>query len=87
MGAALATVVTHVVFTHVVSFWPERGHVYSVNNNNGTFLSVVDNTDGFTVLHEWIPLGCATSPSVTRTLDKGVRLEFYCEDFGELVLV
>ncbi len=82
MGAALATV----VFTHVVSVWPERGHVYSVDNN-GTFISVVDNTAGFTVLLEWIPLGCATSPSVTRTLDGGVRLEFYCEDFGESVLV
>jgi len=69
--------------THTVSFRPERGHVYDVHNN-GTLLTVTDDTTDYTVLHEWIPIGCIPSPYAMRTLGGDVLLEFQC---GETVWV
>jgi len=83
MGATLATAaaLVHAVHNtvHSVSFHPERGHVYDVHNN-GTLVTVTDDTTGHTVLREWIPIGCAPSPYALRTLDGDVKLEFQCDE-------
>lgn len=84
MGSALAALaIAHAATTHTVSFRPERGHTYDVHNN-GTLLTVTDDTTGHRVLHEWIPVGCTPSPYAMRTLDGDVLLEFQC---GETVWV
>ena len=79
MGAAFAVA----VFTRTAVFRPELRHVYTVynvdNNNNGTFLTIVDETAGFTVLQEWVAAGCEPTPWASRTLEGDLLFEFRCD--------